>query len=320
MIEIIVDTRERNVIPFFNEYKNQTNISYSIQQVTTGDYSVLYNGHILFIIERKTWKDLAGSLRDGRKHNINKMIKMREETGCHLIYLIEGLPIPNSNAKFCRIPYKALRSHLDHLAFRDNIHLVYSKNQKNTVARIYELIQNYLTIKPSPLLKYDNNVDVNGGDGEKKLKEKIKVSPESIHYKLWCCFPYINETTASIFINQGYHISDLILGVITKEMLYTSKYINGGIIGSRSKKIWNGSRIKEENNKYFIKMLTQINGITKNTAEIIIDNISIQDLIKGNISLELLSDIKKTSNRKVGKKVASDVLVYFVKPQLNIDT
>ena len=44
--------------------------------------------NILFVIERKTWTDLASSLRDGRKENNKKLLKIREETKCQLIYLI----------------------------------------------------------------------------------------------------------------------------------------------------------------------------------------------------------------------------------------
>ena len=314
MIEIIVDTRERNVIPFFTIVSPPPNITFSVQQINVGDYSINYNGYILFIIERKTWKDLASSMRDGRKNNVNKMIKVREETGCQLIYLIEGNPIPNPKTKFCRVPYKSLRSHLDHLSFRDGIHIIHTKNQKNTVERIYEMIQNYLTIKPSPLLEIDNLEATDEKKGnEEKLKEKIEETPEAIIYKIWCCFPNITEKTGSLFINKGYHISDLLLGNISKDDIYAMTYDNGYVIGKRSEKIWNHSRINSSNNKYFINMMFQIKGISKKTAEIIINEIDLKELFLGNITAENISKIKKTSNRMVGMKISNDLLRYLVK-------
>jgi ERCC4-type nuclease len=314
MIEIIVDTRERRVIPFFTQIPPPPKITFSVQQINVGDYSINYNGYILFIIERKTWKDLASSMRDGRKNNVNKMIKVREETGCQLIYLIEGNPIPNPKTKFCRVPYKALRSHLDHLSYRDGIHIAHSKNQKNTVERIYEIIQNYLTIKPSPLLEIDKlEISYEKKGNEEKLKEKIEETPEAVIYKLWCCFPNITEKTASLFILKGYHISDLILGKISKDDIYSMTYENGYVIGKRSEKIWNGSRIKDINNKYFINMMFQIKGISKKTAQIIIDNISISELLMGNITADSISKIKKTTSRMVGMKISNDLLQYLVK-------
>lgn len=314
-IQIIVDDREQAVIPHFNEYKTPPNITFSVSRVNVGDYSVVYKGHILMIIERKTWKDLANSMRDGRKENVNKLIKLREDTGCKIFYLIEGNPLPRNTVKFCCISYKALRSHLDHLIFRDNIHVIHSKDQKDTVERIFELVQNYLTIKPSPLLSFDEK---DGGDIE-KLKEKNVISADSIIYKIWTCMPHITEKTASLFINKGFHIAHLILGNITKEEIYALKYDNGYVIGKRADKIWNGSRIKDTNNKYFIKMLTQINGITKKTAEIILNSISLESLLKGEITPDIIADINKSPNRKIGNKVANEILKYFV-PIATIDS
>jgi len=310
LVEIIIDDREHAIIPFFNEYKTHPTITYKVERVNVGDYSVLYKGHILMVIERKTWKDLAASIKDGRKENVNKMLKLREDSLTQLFYLIEGNPLPKSTGKFCRVPYKNLRSHLDHLMIRDNIHIIHSKDQKNTVERIFELVQNYLTIKPSPLLKFNIIEDIDGG-GIAKLKKKTLVSDDSIIYKIWCCLPNITEKTASLFIEKGYHIADLILGNITMDQIYSLKYDNGYIIGNRSNKIWNCSRIKSINNKYFAKMIAQINGVTEKTADIILNTISLEELLKGEIAIEVLSKINKTPNTKVGDKTGNNILKYF---------
>jgi ERCC4-type nuclease len=330
-IQIIIDDRERAVVPFFKDHKNiPPNIEFKVDRINIGDYSVVYKNNILMIIERKTWRDLASSMVDGRKHNVNKMLKLRDETDCKIFYIIEGNPIPNPKNKYCRIPYKNLRSHLDHLIFRDNIHIIHSKNQENTVDRIFSLVQNYLSIKPSPLLKYDEinqNIDISTDvtsvqepvaeisniSAIKKLNEKTPVSEESVVYKIWGCVPNITEKTSTLFINKDYHISDLILGKITKEIIYALKYDNNYIIGKKSEKIWNGSRIKECNNKYFSKMISQINGITKTTADIILNSISFESLLNGEISLETIASIKKTDHKTVGVKASNQIIKYFVK-------
>lgn len=318
-VEIIVDDREQKVIPYFNGFTMPPNITFKVSRVNHGDYSVLYRDYILFIIERKTWKDLAASLRDGRKENTKKLLKIREDTGCQIIYLIEGNPIPRSTAKFGRVPYKALRSHLDHLAFRDGIHMVYSKDKKNTVDRIVELVKNYLTIIPSPLLDIDVLADSdegNTGGGVDKLKEKVPITAEAIIYKIWCCVPNITEKTACLFINKGYHISDLILGNIPKEEIYSMKYPNGYVIGKRSEKIWKSTRLSDESsgNVVFIKMLTQLNGITKTTASIILSTISFEKLLKGEVTAKDIKVIHKSpAGRKVGPKVAGELIKWFAK-------
>lgn len=311
-IQIIVDDREHTVIPYFKEYKCNTisPITYCVKRINVGDYSIVYKERILMSIERKTWKDLAASIKDGRKDNITKMIKLRNDTSCQLFYLIEGNPLPNPSTKFCRISYKNLRSHLDHLSLRDNVHIIHSKNQKNTVDRIFELVKNYLTIKPSQLLTIGTG-EIIAGNAIEKLKEKLILSEDAINYKIWSCLPNITEKTASLFINKGYHIADLILGNITQDQIYAFKYENGYIIGARSTKIWNGSRIKDINNKYFNKMLTQIRGVTKKTATIILSTISIENLLKGCVSIEVISNINKTPTKKIGKKVSNLLLKYF---------
>ena len=341
-IEIVIDDREQKIIPFFNGFVMPPNITFKVSRINHGDYSIIYKNHILFVIERKTWNDLAASLKDGRKENTKKLLKIREETKCQLIYLIEGNPIPASTKKFCRVPYKALRSHLDHLAFRDGIHMVYSKDNEHTVERIVELVKNYLTITPSPLDKLDeldvlnitrtiDDLKKNGGELNEQiikktpieiLKEKVPISTDAINYKIWECVPNITEKTACLFINNGYHISDLILGKISKKEIYSMKYANGYIIGKRSEVIWNSTRCVENiENTIFIKMMSQLNGITKSTASIILNTISFESLLTGNISIQTISEIKKSqSSRKIGIKAASDIIKWFSNSGTNSGT
>jgi ERCC4-type nuclease len=321
-LEIVVDTRERAVIPFFE--KSKSVIQFRIDQVNVGDYSVLYRGYILFIIERKTWGDLADSLRDGRSKNVKKMMKVRDETGCNLIYLIEGQAFPERTKRFKRMPMSNLRAHLDHLAFRDNIHMVYSKNQQDTVTRIHELVKNYVSIKPSPLsiidtLIYNKEQEEKAiskedtlvvGNAE-KLKEKAPIDINDVIYKIWCCIPNITDRSASIFIDANYHISDLILGRISKETIYSMRYANGCIIGKRADKIINGSKIAPKNIKYYIKMLSQINGITKDTAAIILETFDFEKILIGAVTEKHLEELNRTPRLKLGKKLSTEIIKYF---------
>ena len=310
-LQILVDDREKHVIPHFKEHEPFTknhNITYKVSRLTTSDYAIMYKDNILVLIERKTWKDLASSIKDGRSKNLSKLLEVRKETNCKVMYLIEGKPIPSKTAKYGRIPYKNLRAHLDHLMFRDNIHIVHTRTKQQTVERIYEMCKNYLSIKPSILPVSSSNSHKKGGA---ILKKKIEKSTESIIYEIWCCVPNITEKTACLFINKGHHVGDLLLGNISKEDIYSLKYDNGYIIGKRSEKIWKNSRINDANKNVFIKMLCCINGITKTTAGKILDKISFSDLISGKIEKKQISDIQKSEKRKVGNKVAGEIIKYF---------
>lgn len=295
-VEIIIDDRETAVIPFFNEFPNPS-AQFKVERINFGDYAVMYDDKILIIIERKTWKDLSASIKDGRKHNIEKLKKIRSDTGCQIFYLIEGNPIPKSTTKFARIPHKNLQAHLDHLILRDNVRVIYSKNQKGTVFRIFELVRNYLSIQP-PLI---NLVEAAGG--VEQLKKQV-VSEEANIYKLWCAIPNITEKTASIFIEKKYHISDLFLKKITKDEIYALKYPNNYVIGKRSEKIWKALSEPETH----IKVLQQIKGITKQTAEILQPHFL--NIMKGTIQAEELSKIKK-KKKCLGKVVAGRIIKYL---------
>ena len=303
-MEIIIDDREKSVIDFLPTITFPENIIYKIDRVTIGDYNVTYNGNIIFSIERKTWRDLSASIKDGRKENVNKMIDLRTKTQCRLFYIMEG-KIPAINSRIANIPYKNLLSHLDHIMIRDNINILYSKDKRDTLLRIISLIQNFSTITPSLLPAVEtesSNVSI--------LKVTTKPTDECVIYKIWCCVPYITEKSASIFISKGYHISDLILGNISKDEIFTFKSDNY-MIGKRSEKIWKFSRFNPDNSKIFIKMISQINGISKETAKLIYSSISFELLLKGDVTLEQLQEIKKSEKSKIGSKCANKILQFF---------
>lgn len=153
-LEILIDDREKAVIPHFKALQSPNpgaNIPFRVERLTVGDYAILYQKKILFTIERKTWVDLAASFKDQRSKNVQNLIDLRAKIGCIIIYLIEGPPLPKHKTRFARIPYKNLRSHLDHLAFRDGIHIMHSKDEQDSACRINEIAKNYMTIHPLPI-------------------------------------------------------------------------------------------------------------------------------------------------------------------------
>jgi hypothetical protein len=85
--------------------------------------------------------------------------------------------MPKPNDKFARMPYKNLRSHLDHLAFRDSVHMLYSNDATTSARRIMELALNISTDKITCkeidaliLADADNNNDPN------KIDDKVEIN------------------------------------------------------------------------------------------------------------------------------------------------
>ncbi len=150
-IKIVIDKRESKVIPFFEPYKKS--ITVVCETIKTGDYCIIYDNVIIAIIERKRWEDLAASIQDGRKHNVQKLLELQKETNCNVFYLIEGKQFPSLNKKFNNLPVKNLMAHLDHLMFRDKIHILYAQDEKHTAERIVSLASNYWSLENSKPLQ-----------------------------------------------------------------------------------------------------------------------------------------------------------------------
>ena len=73
-MELIIDDRESKVVPYFNSselFTKSDDITFKVDRCNIGDYCISFNKEIVIIIERKSWKDLASSIRDGRKENVN---------------------------------------------------------------------------------------------------------------------------------------------------------------------------------------------------------------------------------------------------------
>lgn len=329
-LKLTIDARERAVIPFFKE--ENPNIDLEVKQIQIGDYAISHGNNILFCIERKSWRDLSGSIKDGRIENVNKLISLREKTNCKLFYLIEGRARNAPNKRFARIPYKSLLSHLDHLMFRDNIHIIYSNDEEDTAVRLIELCNSYLTlnIKPAiggcgvsldgaegvPASSVENPTEIADGASTNiaLLTTVIPKTDLQIIYNLWCAIPQVTTKTAALFIDANYHISDLLLGKITKETISTMRYSNGTIIGKRADKI---IKIKDSddmaNYKHYCNIIAEIPGVTKKTAMIILMKATFNELISGHLSINELSLIKKTEKSKIGDSVAKKIYKFLVK-------
>ncbi len=115
-------------------------------------------------------------------------------------------------------------------------------------------------------------------------------------------------------MQNGYHISDLILGNISKEEIHTMKYSNGAIIGKRAAKIYKITEYSDESDAVFRAMLSCICGITKKTAALLLEAFDFFALVRGEINVTDIATIYKTEKTKIGKKVANEIIKFFAMP------
>lgn len=313
VLKLIIDDRERAIIPFFkNEYEN---IEIEVKRIQIGDYVIMQGDKILFCIERKSLTDLSASIKDGRTKNVDKLIALREQTGCKVLYLIESQKIRyKSSKRFARIPFKNLQSKIDHLIMRDNIFIIHSTNEEDTVARLIEFCTNYLSLN---IIGGDKEIFTNKDEEDvideiNLLTVTTKKTDLQIIYNLWSQIPNITTKTASLFIDK-YHISDLFLGNISKEEISTMRYPNGTIIGKRATKILAViDNDKYENYKHYCNILAELPMITKKTAAKILLQVTFNDLLSGFLSETEIENIQKTPNVRVGKTAAANIYKYLV--------
>lgn len=346
-MELLIDDRERNVVPFFEDHAHKYNINYRIQRLQVGDYAITQNGRILLIIERKTWEDLAASLRDGRKDNVQKMLNVRHECGCSLAYIIEGDPTPKFDAEFSRMPVNALRAHLDHLMMRDGVFIMYSKNEEYTAQRLLELSRNCVGLiknggndqqtpdKQAP--NQQSNLDqqtldkqapnqqpsINNPDQQPNqdqqpsntnLLTKKQESQICIAEQMLRCIPGVGSVISALLSKNDITLYKIYHKEITPDSVALLEYNTGAMIGlERAQKIFtNVERLIDTNfmAKTKIVLLYTIPMISKATAKAILGKYTLKQIFNNQVSLAELANLEK-GKKKLGNKAAQNVLKYL---------
>jgi ERCC4-type nuclease len=283
-MELIVDDRERINIDM-QKYPTKKD------RIEVGDYCILKDGSIKICIERKTWADLAASFKDGRKENMNKLIAMREQTGCEIYYLIEGTPFKKSDSLIQGIPFKNLMSHLDRSQLRDGIHVIYCQNLADVLPRIYTLMDNVSEI-------------ITGGDEDNRqlLKEKVVKTDDEKLQAIWCSIKGISTKTADALRTAGVNLFDVYSGETDVVAISAIKYSSGRQIGDK-KAIDIIHNVKNAEND----ILSSVNGISRSISQSILEQVTFSDLAVGRDVSEIVC-----GKKKLGKKMNQKIIDLFV--------
>ncbi len=190
MATIVADARERHgAIPHLDSALAENNKHYQLMSqaqgggeikfiedtLTTGDYTILLDTRtgkkkIGMVLERKTWKDLASSIKDGRAKSQHKNLEeIREKTGCLVAYIIEGNLVYNDTTQIGHMPFKNLHSKLRHTMLRGTP-FIQTKDEKHTAKMIVDLARDILKL-------YRTNVlfkPVVGGKVDEKVDNKVE--------------------------------------------------------------------------------------------------------------------------------------------------
>lgn len=286
MFRIEVDDREREAIPLFDILSGRRQVDVLRERLTTGDFAVWLSNMLKILIERKTWSDLAESIKDGRLNaQLQNMREVREVTGCAIILIVEGKPGKSHG----HIEMSSLRTKLDHIMLSGQAHIVFTDSVQNTVQRVYELVDH---------IEYDIAV-VAAGAPPGILTQTKERSAEQVLLDMFSAVPLISLNTARLFVKNGWRFIDLYEA--RSEDLTRLVYPSGITMAeSRARKIVEAMGTK----KCWIAVLSAITGVTKKTAELILA----AESDPYNWTLEGLENIEKSKKRKLGPAVARRIV------------
>jgi hypothetical protein len=273
---LAIDKRERDILRLIKKteiYKdaNGKQILWREEHLTTGDFIIFCNNKAIMVIERKTWKDLAASIKDGRITNIKKLIKYRTTTGAKIAYLVEGQAFPSNRTRFGRIPYPNLRSHLDHLVFRDDVIEIRTLNLFGTIDRLFQLIKNISSIKTQHGGVTGNGVGVTG-NGVDVTSDGVDVTGNGV-----------DVTSDGVGVaGNGVDVTSDGVGIDEKNDLELAKIKHSLSDTDIIRKLW-----------------VSIPGINENNY-MLFANYHISDIITGNITKEQIAELKYSNNKKIG--------------------
>lgn len=309
---LIADTREKMVT---RHQKELETISMEIKQITVGDYVLLTPaGNILAVIERKSLDDFSASLKDGRHSNKEKMIELRSQTGCRIVYIIEGPEFPDPNKVFGNIPYKYIESSIFHLMIRDNITTLRTRDSLGTAQALARFMTsmdslcNLLTVDSmantaDPIDEICNQVPAELGDIITTLTAKHEKSDHDVVREMWSCFPGISVESASEYMRY-WTITDIVRGVIPRGDITKFKLASGRAIGKKaSDSLCGVTKLVE------VRLLSTIPGISHTTATTLLNATPLSRLLSygKEISIEIIGK----NSRRLGDKLAEKVVKYF---------
>jgi hypothetical protein len=205
--------------------------AFSVQQILRADYAICRGEDLLAVIERKSLKDLAASIKDGRLQNLKGLIELREECNCDVWLLIEGPAFPTPTRKFQRIAYATLESCIIDASVRQGIFRVPAKNGADSarvLARLVDRYKRHWEIQRGAGRRLDGAPVAAGGapatntlarGGAAGLMRPVVVTEIDTVSRMWAASKGITAHTGFEFAKLG-AIADLVaIGAVDRDAL-----------------------------------------------------------------------------------------------------
>lgn len=319
-MNLYVDYRERTVIDTINgefakpSYFGTADITVVSKMLEIGDYMITIDieegvEKVLCIIERKTLRDYADSLKDGRSTNLEKLLALRQETQCKIQYIVEGSHNPAMTEQFSGINYSSILANMTDISIVHDIHIIRTKDKQKTAEHLKFLCERYSHVYPTIQDHFKGSGEINT-IVKKCQPSKDELKKEQllfIWHNLTSKTDKINKPTSTAraaVLAQKWTLKDWLEGNIEEKDLVEVK-VNG-------KKIW--SHIEKLSKPLpklgQIRLLACIKGITETSAKTLIEQKSLLDIINDTSSKDLV--ISETGGRtgkgnKLGKAKLNNI-------------
>jgi len=133
-------------------------IELMIEQITIGDYCILSGATVneakkpVVIFERKTWKDLAASIKDGRIDSQGKRLAELKKNGCRVYYIIEGKNSFTNTTKIGGIPFANLHAKIRHGLLK-GFPYIQTKDQQHTAFTLVNFTRDIMKLMATGKLR-----------------------------------------------------------------------------------------------------------------------------------------------------------------------
>ena len=253
---------------------------------------------ILAIIERKTLEDYAASLKDGRIMNTAKLIKLREETGCQIYYLIEGNIKTGYDTAICGIEYYKILANIRDAQITHNINIINTADKLHTARELKFLLERYSVLYD----KIEQNLKINGSFDQivekckpteaQMLKNELVIIWTNLLSKSDKIKTQITPSNKAVVLSSMFTLKSWLDGTITEQQAADIKVNNRRLDGHQIEML-----SKPMTKELQLKALTCMKGISNNFAKGILDNVELKDVI----TKKSTSSIIVLDNRKLGK-------------------
>jgi crossover junction endonuclease MUS81 len=190
MIELFIDSREKNLLKIINDrdldiYKDK--IIIQNKQLDIGDIQIILENN-LFIFERKTTNDLLASINDGRYKE--QKARLKSSNARSITYIIEGDNITSNKNK----NQKKLTSVYYNSIYRDGINVLFMKDVDDT-ATFLLLLSTKMIDKPK---NYLGNIEEKEYIDVCKIKteKKMNIDKDNCYLLQLCQIPSISKELA----------------------------------------------------------------------------------------------------------------------------